>query len=312
MMREIGNAGRRVVAFGGGHGLYATLSALRILTRNITAIVTVADDGGSSGRLRQEMDILPPGDLRMALSALCDDSSWGLTWRDVLQHRFTTSGEMNGHSLGNLLIAAIWQEMGDSVRGLDLVGQLLSTHGRVLPMSAVPLQLTAQVERNGVVENIHGQSVIAKLGKSISKVALDPANPPARPEALRAIDEADWIVFGPGSWYTSVIPHLLVPDLQSAVSRTPARRMLVVNLVPDLETRAMSSADLVRSFHEYAPQIDLDVVLVDPSVVGNREELHEAARLCGARVLEWSVKRDVARHDPLTLAAAFREAFETI
>ncbi|MDP9799989.1 putative cofD-like protein [Arcanobacterium wilhelmae] len=310
-MRDIGYAGRRVVAFGGGHGLYATLSALRILTRNITAIVTVADDGGSSGRLRNEMEILPPGDLRMALSALCDDSQWGLTWRSVLQHRFTTSGELNGHSLGNLLIAAIWQEIGDPVAGLDLVGQLLTTHGRVLPMSAVPLSLTAHIERDGVVETVHGQSVIAKLGEAISQVSLSPANPPARPEALRAIDEADWVIFGPGSWYTSVIPHLLVPELRGAVAHTAAKRMLVVNLAPDLETRAMSSADLVRSFHAHAPDMALDIVLVDPSVVGDHADLREAVRRCGAELLVWPVKRDVAKHDPLTLAAALREAFET-
>ena len=139
-----GARGPKVVALGGGHGLYASLSALRLLTDNITAIVTVADDGGSSGRLRQEFGVLPPGDLRMALSALCDDSEWGQTWRDVLQHRFTSDGPLNGHALGNLLIVALWEQLGGSVPALEWVGQLLEIRGRVLPMSSMPLKIEAE------------------------------------------------------------------------------------------------------------------------------------------------------------------------
>ncbi|MEO6998306.1 MAG: 2-phospho-L-lactate transferase CofD family protein, partial [Terracoccus sp.] len=120
---------RRVVALGGGHGLAAALTALRLLTDEVTAVVTVADDGGSSGRLRADFDVLPPGDLRMALSALCDDSDWGHTWRDVLQHRFAGTGELRGHALGNLMIVSIWELLGDTVAGLDLVGRLLGARG---------------------------------------------------------------------------------------------------------------------------------------------------------------------------------------
>ena len=135
----------RVVALGGGHGLAASLSALRLVCEQVTAIVTVADNGGSSGRLREDYDVLPPGDLRMALTALCDDSEWGQIWSDVLQHRFTGDGQLSGHALGNLLIVALWQQHEDPVTGLDLVGRLLSARGRVLPMAAVPLELTALV-----------------------------------------------------------------------------------------------------------------------------------------------------------------------
>ena len=122
-----------MAALGGGHGLAATLSALRFLTDEITAIVTVADNGGSSGRLREEFGVLPPGDLRMALAALCDESEWGHTWRDVLQHRFAGEGPLAGHALGNLLIVTLWELLDDPVSGLDLVGRLLRSSGRVLP-----------------------------------------------------------------------------------------------------------------------------------------------------------------------------------
>src|SRR5699024_10102194 len=139
----------RVVALGGGHGLAATLGALRHVTTEVTAVVTVADDGGSSGRLRQELGVLPPGDLRMALSALCDVSDWGQTWRDVLQHRFTTTGPLNGHAVGNLLIVALWELLGNEVAGLDLIARLLDADGRVLPMASVPLEIEADVSHPG-------------------------------------------------------------------------------------------------------------------------------------------------------------------
>ena len=138
-------SGPVVTALGGGHGLAASLTALRFVTDDITAVVTVADDGGSSGRLRDEFGVLPPGDLRMALAALCSDTEWGHTWRDVLQHRFAGDGPLGGHALGNLLIVALWELHEDPVSGLDLVGRLLQARGRVLPMAAVPLAIEADV-----------------------------------------------------------------------------------------------------------------------------------------------------------------------
>ena len=132
----------KVVALGGGHGLAATLAALRQITQEITAIVTVADNGGSSGRLREEFSIFPPGDLRMALTALCSDDTWGRTWAEVMQHRFESTGELNGHAMGNLLLASMWNAGDDPVVALDRVGQLLKVVGRVLPMAAVALDLS--------------------------------------------------------------------------------------------------------------------------------------------------------------------------
>src|SRR5580698_3837477 len=156
---------RSVVALGGGHGLFASLSGLRRVSRDLTAVVTVADDGGSSGRLRREFGVLPPGDLRMALAALCGDDSWGETWSRVVQHRFGGSGELAGHALGNLLLAGMWDLFGDPVAGLDLVGRLLRVTGRVLPMAAVPLEIVACVSgldplAPEVVREVRGQAAV--------------------------------------------------------------------------------------------------------------------------------------------------------
>lgn len=196
-----GARGPKVVALGGGHGLYASLSALKLLTRNITAIVTVGDDGGSSGRLRAEFGVLPPGDLRMALAALCDDGDWGQTWRDVLQYRFSSHGNLNGHSLGNLLITGLWDLLDEPVAGLDWVGRLLNVKGRVIPMAAVPLQIEADIrDSEGGSETVFGQVSVAKCRATITALRVHPADPPVYREALTAIENADWIIFGPGSW----------------------------------------------------------------------------------------------------------------
>src|SRR5690554_4687801 len=160
-MSEARLAGPRVVAFGGGHGLAASLSALRRASGRLTAVVTVADNGGSSGRLRQEFGILPPGDLRMALAALCGDDEWGRTWAGILQHRFSGDGPLGGHALGNLLLATTWDQLGDTVAGLVLVGQLLRSRGHVLPMAAVPLDIEADVDLDGSIVKVIGQAEVA-------------------------------------------------------------------------------------------------------------------------------------------------------
>ena len=149
---------RKVVALGGGHGLAATLTALRSFTSHITAVVTVADNGGSSGRLREEFPILPPGDLRMALAALCSDDEWGRSWADIMQYRFTSDGELNGHAVGNLLLAARWERDEDTVAGLDRVGALLKVIGRVLPMASAPLDIEATFENSIGTKIVRGQA----------------------------------------------------------------------------------------------------------------------------------------------------------
>ena len=202
-----------LVALGGGHGLSATLGAGRLVADHVTAVVTVADDGGSSGRLRRELGILPPGDLRMALAALCSDDLVGRTWASVLQARFHGEGPLGGHAIGNLLIAGLWQQLGDPVAGLDMVGDLLRTRGRVLPMSSVPLEIEADVVgldpmAPDEVCTLSGQATVAKTRATVQSVRLIPHRPPARPEVVAAIREADSVVLGPGSWFEDLSKQL--------------------------------------------------------------------------------------------------------
>jgi uncharacterized cofD-like protein len=320
---QVVTAGRplnpKVVALGGGHGLYASLSALRRVTRQLTAIVTVADDGGSSGRLRRDFGVLPPGDLRMALAALCGDDAWGTTWSRVVQHRFTGHGSLGGHAVGNVLIVALWELLGDTVQGLDWVGRLLGAHGRVLPMASVPLDLVAEVEgadpaRPGEITLVRGQAECASTTGRVRSVSLIPVDPPACPEAIAAVRGADWVVFGPGSWFTSVLPHLLVPELADALIATPARRLVALNLAPQPgETDGFSPHHHLEVLAEHAPQLTVDVVLADRGAAGgSAAELEKAAAMLGGRLVltDLALRDGSPRHDPRRLAGAFAEIFE--
>ena len=220
----------RVVALGGGHGLAATLSALRGITSEITAIVTVADNGGSSGRLRDEFSIIPPGDLRMALAALCGDDEWGRSWAEIMQYRFASNGPLDGHAVGNLLLAALWNKGEDPVAGLDRVGSLLKVIGRVLPMSKEPLDIEATFTNSTGRFIVKGQVEVATAKGRLESLRLLPENPAAREESLAAIQDADWIVMGPGSWFSSVLPHLLVPEQRQALIDSSAKKFLILNL----------------------------------------------------------------------------------
>ncbi|RJL36143.1 gluconeogenesis factor YvcK family protein [Bailinhaonella thermotolerans] len=306
-----------VVALGGGHGLHASLSALRRVTDRLTAVVTVADDGGSSGRLRRELGVLPPGDLRMALAALCGDDEWGQTWSRVVQHRFQSEGELHGHAVGNLLIVALWELLGDPIAGLDWVGRLLGAQGRVLPMASVPLDIAAEVEgadpaRPYDVSVVRGQVACALTPGRVRAISLLPPDPPASPEAVRAVWEADWIVFGPGSWFTSVLPHLKVPELADALLNTSANRLVALNLAPQPgETDGFSPQAHLDVLQAHAPSLTVDVVLADRGVVADPADLEKAVEAMGGRL----VLADVAaadgspRHDPERLAAVLGEIF---
>jgi len=304
-----------VVALGGGHGLAASLAALRLITDKITAVVTVADDGGSSGRLRAEFGVLPPGDLRMALAALCDDSAWGHQWRDVLQHRFAGDGNLGGHAVGNLLIVSLWELLGDTVGGLDLVGRLLNASGRVLPTAAVPLNIEASVQGADATQpheitTVFGQVQVATTAGRVLSVRLNPQEPPACEEAVEAIRAADWVILGPGSWFTSVMPHLLVPGVRDALIDTPAKRMLVLNLVMHTgETFGFSAEDHLEVLAVHAPALHLDVVLADPEIVEDEALLRRVAGSLGAELVLARVgdHRQPGSHDPLRLAAAYRD-----
>jgi uncharacterized cofD-like protein len=307
-----------VVALGGGHGLHASLSALRLLVDDLTideltAIVTVADNGGSSGRLRGEFGVLPPGDLRMALAALCGDDRWGDTWARVLQHRFAGDGEMRDHVVGNLLIVGLWELLGDHVDALDWVGRLLGAKGRVLPMALTPMDISAEVRGIGAdpdgLTTVRGQVEVATTGGVITSISLVPADPPVSPAAVAAIRDADWVVLGPGSWFTSVIPHLMVPALRQALVETEARVVVVLNLEEQAgETGGFGPADHLAVLAEHAPDLRLYAVLADRGAPPEElAELQEVVDASSARLVvdDVAVGDGSARHDPEKLAAAY-------
>ena len=302
-----------VVALGGGHGLSASLSALRRVVRNVTAVVTVSDNGGSSGRLRREFGVLPPGDLRQALAALCGDDEWGRTWARVLQHRFAGDGPMQQHAVGNLLIVALWELLGDHVDGLAWVGRLLGAQGQVLPMSVAPVDIAATVrgvdpDAPDALTTVRGQVEVASTPGHVVAIALEPAEPPACPEALAAVRAADWVVLGPGSWFTSVIPHLLVPELRDALVSGGARRALVLNLAPQSgETDGYSAQEHLEAIGAYAGDLKLDVVLADESTVADLAGLRACTASFGAELVVADVAADdgTPRHDPVKLANAY-------
>lgn len=299
----------KVVALGGGHGLAATLSALRQITSDITAIVTVADNGGSSGRLREEFPIFPPGDLRMALAALCADDEWGRTWAGIMQHRFVSQGSLNGHAMGNLLLASLWSDDEDPVVGLDRVGSLLKVVGRVLPMAAVPLDIEGTFNTSTGRIVVRGQKEVASAKGRIDSLRVIPENPQARMEALTAIRVADWITMGPGSWFSSVMPHLLVPMQHDALVRTQAKKILILNLdahinSPGEEFAGSTPEEHLELFHAYAPEVRVDYFLVDKSVIRNESSLTHMARKLGGQVVAVDIRKGPGsiHHDVTQLA----------
>lgn len=305
--------GPRVVALGGGHGLAASLRALRLVTDQLTAVVTVADDGGSSGRLRDEIGALPPGDLRMALAALAGEDERSQSWARLLQHRFTSNGALDQHAVGNVIIAGLEQLAGEPVAALDLVRELVNAAGRVLPLSTVPLHIVADVvgldaSDPGAVAEVRGQVAVATTPGNVVGVRLVPENPPACPEAVRAVEEADWIVFGPGSWFTSVLPHLLVPELAKALGATSARRLVALNLAPQPgETAGFTPESHLEVLSAHAPDLTIDVVLADTSAVTHADRLRDATVACGGELVLAEVGAADGRpvHDPQRLAAAY-------
>ncbi|OMC04039.1 hypothetical protein A5733_22100 [Mycobacterium sp. NS-7484] len=302
----------RIVALGGGHGLYATLSAARRLSPHVTAVVTVADDGGSSGRLRSELDVVPPGDLRMALAALASDSPHGRLWATIIQHRFGGSGALAGHPIGNLMLAGLSEVLADPVAALDELGRILGVKGRVLPMCPIALQIEADVaglETDPRMSRvIRGQVAIATTVGKVRRVRLLPGDPPATRQAVEAIMAADLVVLGPGSWFTSVIPHVLVPQLAAALRSTTARRALVLNLAAEPgETAGFSAERHIHVLAQHAPDFSVHDIIVDASRVPSdreREQLSRTANILNARVEFADVSRPgTPLHDPAKLAA---------
>lgn len=309
----------RVVAFGGGHGLSASLRALKglrsVLPLELTAVVTVGDDGGSSGRLRRDRGGLPPGDLRQALTALADPGDeTAQQAADLWQYRFDGADPLAGHAVGNLLLTGLMELTGNPVLALNRAGELLRAVGRVLPMSPSPLSIEATIRGDNPIypyalTTVRGQHAIAVSRGEVLDVRLDPPEPVACTEAIEAVSSADWLVFGPGSWFTSVIPHLLVPDLAAAITSSPARRVVTLNLAVERETAGLSLPDHLRALARYLPGLRVDVVLADGKAVGDPMGLQLAAESLGARMVlaPVAVADGSPRHDPAALADALYE-----
>lgn len=261
--------GPRVVAVGGGHGLATLLRGLKEHTRNITAVVTVADDGGSSGRLRESLGILPPGDIRNCLAALSNDEAL-LT--QLFQYRFSGAPELEGHSFGNLFISALTDITGSFEEAVAESGRALSVSGRVLPSTLHDVRLVADVRLPHVVNEVRvaGESKIPEMAGQVRRVWLEPNNPPAFPPVLQSILNAELIAIGPGSLYTSLLPNLLVPDLLAAIHASRALKVYVCNIATQTgETDLYSCYDHVRALEEHVGEDLFDVVLCNENYEGD-------------------------------------------
>lgn len=253
--------GPRVVAIGGGHGLATLLRGLKSYTRNLTAVVTVADDGGSSGRLRESFGILPPGDIRNCLAALSNDEQM-LT--QLFRYRFSSKGELEGHSFGNLFITALAEITGSFESAIAESGKVLSVSGRVLPSTLHDVKLVADMQLPNVPIQIRvqGESRIPKMAGRVRRIWLEPNDAPAFPPVIKAILNADMIVVGPGSLYTSLLPNLLVQDLLGAMQASQAVKVYVCNIATQAgETDTYTCYDHVRALEEHIGEGVFDVVL---------------------------------------------------
>lgn len=247
-----------VVVIGGGTGLSVLLRGLKTFPVDISAIVTVADDGGSSGILRKELHIPPPGDIRNVLVALSEVEP---LVEELFQHRFKNGNGLSGHSLGNLLLAGMTSITGDFAQGVREISRVLNVKGKVIPASNDHITLHAEYEDGTLIE---GESNIPRVGKRIKRVFIEPANPKPMSEAIQAIEEADLIVLGPGSLYTSVIPNILVPGMKEAIQRAGAWKVYISNVMTQPgETDNYSASDHVRAIDDHAGMKLVDAVLVN-------------------------------------------------
>ncbi|MCX5704764.1 MAG: YvcK family protein [Candidatus Omnitrophica bacterium] len=305
--------GPKIVTIGGGTGLAVLLSGLKEHTSNITAVVTVADDGGSSGRLRQEFDILPPGDIRNCLVALADAPA---LMRDLFQFRFDTNSELSGHSFGNLFITVMTRLTGDFEKAIKETSKVLALRGQVIPSTLNNVVLVAE-HKDGTTTV--GEDKIPRSRRPIKRVSLDPAEPQATPDAIKAIEEAQIIVLGPGSLYTSIIPNLLIKEIAQAVANSGAIKVYVCNVMTQPgETDGLSVSDQIKELVGHSQSRILDYCIINTGeipvevlnryakessylVINDRKKIESM----GYRTIEDDfavIEEDVIRHDAERLA----------
>ena len=259
------NRGPRIVAVGGGTGLSMLLKGIKHITNNITAVVTVGDDGGSSGRLREEMGVLPPGDIRNCIAALADDED---LVTKLFQYRFKTGEGLEGHSFGNLFLTALCSITGDMVRAVKESSNVLSIRGRVLPSTLDDMKLVAEMEDGRI---IHGESNIPEAHGKIKRLYTEPDDCRALPDVIEAIRNAELIILGPGSLYTSVTPNLLIKEIANEISKSNAKKIYVCNIMTQPgETDNYSVSDHVKALMQHAESKDIiETVLVNDFLPSN-------------------------------------------
>ncbi len=307
------SGGPKVVAIGGGSGLPNLLRGLKHYTSNITALVTVADDGGSSGRLRSELGMLPPGDIRNCLVALADSEA---VMQELMDYRFSTNGQLNGHSFGNMLIAALANIGGDFYKGVEAAGKLLAVRGRVIPSTFTDVTLVGSTVSG---RQLIGESRIGTSEERLRSLALTPSDAPGHPDAVKAIEEADLIILGPGSLFTSIAPNLLVRDISGAISKSGALKMYICNVAGEYgATAGYSVADHLNVVRYYTGQA-VNVVIANSNLALSRDK-SDGLELVPPQA-NWDddavyVSADVideerpTRHDPARLASAISEAYQ--
>jgi uncharacterized cofD-like protein len=309
--------GPRIVAIGGGHGLATLLRGLKQYTRNLTAVVTVADDGGSSGRLRESFGILPPGDIRNCLAALSNDEQM-LT--QLFQYRFSGAGDLDGHSFGNLFITALAEITGSFEGAIAESGKVLSVSGRVLPATLHDVRLVADMQLPNVLNQVRveGESRIPQMAGRVRRVWLEPNDAPAFPPVIKALLNADMIVVGPGSLYTSLLPNLLVHDLMGAMQASRAVKVYVCNIATQSgETDMYSGYDHVNALEEHVGEKVFNVVLCNDNYEGQLAGDSQWVRVdertmsdSRVHVADLTDEQNPWRHDSAKLARALIEILD--
>jgi uncharacterized cofD-like protein len=310
--------GPRIVTIGGGHGLSTLLRGLKTFSYNITAVVTVADDGGSSGRLRRSQGIPPPGDIRNCLAALSNDEA---LMTQLFQYRFSDGNpELDGHPFGNLFISALSEITGSFEEAVVESGRVLAVHGRVLPATLHDVRLVADMQlphSNGEVR-IEGESTFPKFPGDVQRVWLEPSNPAAYPQVIQAILASDLIVIGPGSLFTSILPNLLVPDLVSAIQASRALKLYICNVATQLgETEGYSCEDHIKVMYDHVGGAIFDIIVVNNQYEGKLSPGIEWVKSKPENESEYPIySADLIdeiqpwRHDSMKLAKAIMDLYQ--
>jgi uncharacterized cofD-like protein len=308
-------SGPKITVIGGGSGLPNMLQGLKYYTSNITAVVTVADDGGSSGRLRSELGILPPGDIRNCLVALADSED---VMQQLMDYRFESDGQLNGHSFGNILIAALAGIGSDFYHGVEVAGELLAIRGRVIPSTLNYVTLVGSTVSG---ETLIGETQVGNSSDRLRSLALVPADSDAHPEAMQAIKDADMVVIGPGSLFTSIVPNLLISGIAAALADSTAFKVYVCNVAEEpTQTEGYSVQDHLKIVRRYGGENVVDAVISNNRIPGGPTPAglefirvstpwNDDSLNIEADVIDETDASRTARHDPVKLSNAIAEAY---